>query len=87
MNEEIYCCCRALADLAVIPMGGNGLDALVFASLKRDAEHGGDQWWLYTSVCRVCGQDWMVAADERIYDNFYLRRLTNKIKLDTRKNR
>jgi hypothetical protein len=82
MNEETYCCCQALADLAVIPMGGNGLDALVFASFKRIEEHGGDQWWLNISTCRVCGQDWMVAQDERIYDNFYLRRLTKEIKQD-----
>jgi hypothetical protein len=82
MNEEIYCCCRALADLPVIPMGGNGLDALVFASFKRGEEHGGDQWWLYISACRVCGQDWMVAQDERIYDNYYLRRLTTGEKRD-----
>ncbi len=82
MNEKAYCCCRALADFAVIPLGGNGLDALVFASFQRGEDHGGDQWWLYISTCRVCGQDWMVAQDERIYDNFYLRRLTIEEKQD-----
>lgn len=61
-------------------MGGNALDALVFATFKRIEEHGGDQWWLYISTCRVCAQDWMVAQDERIYDNFYLRRISAQTK-------
>jgi hypothetical protein len=69
------CCCKALADFAVIPMGGNGLDALVLASFKETATHGGDQWWLHVSTCLACRQDWMVAQDERIYDNYYLRRI------------
>jgi hypothetical protein len=82
MNEETYCCCKALADLAVIPMGGNGLDQLVFASFKEVQRHGGDQWWLSVSTCRVCAQDWLVAQDERIYDNYYIRRITTAIKQD-----
>lgn len=56
-------------------MGGNGLDELVFSSLKETIKHDGDRWWLYVSTCLVCRQDWMVAQDERIYDNFYLRRI------------
>jgi hypothetical protein len=79
MTEEAHtpkdCCCKALDDLAVVPMGGDGLDERVFASLEEIKNHGGDQWWLYASVCQVCEQYWMVAQDERIYDNFYLRRL------------
>ena len=69
------CYCASLPDLAVVPMGGEGLDERVFASLDRVQEHGGDQWWLYVSVCNKCRQNWMIAQDERIYDNFYLRRL------------
>ena len=79
MDKELpspgYCCCSALADSPVVPMGGIGLDELVFSSFKEVARHGGDQWWLYVSTCLACRQDWMVAQDERIYDNFYLRRL------------
>ena len=56
-------------------MGGDGLDERVFASLERTREHGGDQWWLYLAKCSHCRQDWMVAQDERIYDNYYLKRL------------
>jgi hypothetical protein len=56
-------------------MGGEGLDERVFASLDQVQAHGGDQWWLYISICTKCGQNWMIAQDDRIYDNFYLRRL------------
>lgn len=70
------CCCKALADNPVIPMGGIGLDELVFASFRQTVRHGGDQWWLYVSTCLACRQDWMIAQDERIYDNFYLRRIS-----------
>lgn len=80
MTEASYCCCKVLVDLAVVPMGGNGLDQLVFASFKEIQRHGGDQWWLSVSTCQLCRQDWMIAQDERIYDNFYLRRLTAETK-------
>jgi len=69
------CHCGSLPDLAVVPMGGDGLDERVFASLNRLHEHGGDQWWLYVSLCNQCQQNWMIAQDERIYDNYYLRRV------------
>lgn len=69
------CGCAALPDLAVVPMGGEGLDERVFAALEHIRDHGGDQWWLYLSKCKACGQDWLVAQDERIYDNYYLKRL------------
>ena len=69
------CSCESLPDLAVVPMGGDGLHERVFASLDPVLEHGSDQWWLYVSVCTKCGQNWMIAQDDRIYDNFYLRRL------------
>jgi hypothetical protein len=56
-------------------MGGDGLDEQVFETLERIRDHGGDLWWLYLSKCSACGQDWLVAQDERIYDNFYLKRI------------
>jgi len=74
------CCCSSQPDLAVVPIGGDGLDRRVFASLKRVAIHGGKQWWLYLSSCLICSQDWMIAQDERIYDNYYLRRLSTAAK-------
>ena len=69
------CCCKALADFAVVPMGGIGFDEIVFASFKETVKYGGDRWWLYVSTCLACRQDWMIAQDERIYDNYYLQRI------------
>jgi hypothetical protein len=57
-------------------MGGDGLDERVFSTLERTRDHGGDQWWLYMSKCSACAQDWLVAQDERIYDNSYLKRIS-----------
>jgi hypothetical protein len=56
-------------------MGGDGLDNRVFATLDTVCDHGGDQWWLYLSRCSLCGQAWMVAQEERIFDDYFLRRL------------
>ncbi|WP_325230356.1 hypothetical protein [Sphingobium sp.] len=84
MNDEAStdtdCYCGSLPDLAVVPMGSDGLDERVFASFERLVEHGGDQWWLYVSNCHRCSQDWMIASDERIYDNHYLRRITPSVR-------
>jgi hypothetical protein len=55
-------------------MGGDG-EERVFETLERTRDHGSGLWWLHLSKCRVCGQDWLVAQDERIYDNFYLKRI------------
>lgn len=56
-------------------MGSDGLDERVFATLETVRNHGGDQWWLYLSKCGICGQYWMVAQEERIFDDYFLRRL------------
>jgi hypothetical protein len=73
------CCCSSLPDLAIIPMGGDGLDERVFSSLERVLDHGGHQWWLYLSKCAACGQAWMVAQEERIFDSYFLRRLDRSV--------
>jgi hypothetical protein len=70
------CLCPTLPDLAVTPMRVDGVYVQVFATLERVRDHGGDQWWLYLSRCAACGQHWMVAQEERIYDTFFLKRLS-----------
>lgn len=57
-------------------MGGDGADERVFATLEKVCDHGGDQWWLYLSRCNACEQNWMVAQDDRIHDDYYMRRLS-----------
>ena len=76
-EEGQGCRCGSLPDLAVVPMGGDGLDDAVFATLEIARNHGDDLWWLYLSRCSACGRDWLVAQDERIYDNYYLKRLSS----------
>lgn len=70
------CCCASLPDLAAVPMGGDGLDERVFATVENIVEHGGHARWLYLSQCRACGQHWMIAQEECIFDEYFLRRLT-----------
>lgn len=57
-------------------MGGDGLDERVFATVENVVDHGGDAWWLHLSQCRACGQHWMIAQEERIFDEHFLRRLS-----------
>lgn len=71
-----HCCCASLPDLAAVPMGGDGLDERVFATVENVVDQGGKAWWLYLSLCRACGQHWMIAQEERIFDEYFFRRLT-----------
>lgn len=76
MNASSSCYCPELGDLEVIGMGDpDGLDDRVLATLNRVRDHGGEQWWLYASTCSACGQHWMIAQDERIHDNYVLKRV------------
>lgn len=76
IEVSVTCCCESLPDLAAVPMGGDGLDERVFATVENVVDHGGDAWWLHLSQCRVCGQHWMIAQEERIFDEHFMRRLT-----------
>lgn len=72
------CECSTLGDFAVVGMGDSeGRDERIFSSLVEVVKHGGGAWWLYASRCSACGQDWMIAQEERIHDNFYLKRLAS----------
>ena len=75
LEPHKQCECASIRDLAAIPMGGDGLDERVFATVENVRDHGGDLWWLHLSKCSVCGQNWMVAQEERIFDEYFLRRL------------
>lgn len=76
MDNETACCCSELADIAIIGMGdAEGMDARIFETLDLVRNYGDEKWWLYASTCRACGQNWMVAQEERIHDNYCLRRI------------
>lgn len=85
--EQTSCYCADLADLAAVPMGGDGRDERVFATLENVCDHGGDLWWLYLSKCSACGQAWMIAQEERIFDEYFLRRVTDSEVANIRQHR
>lgn len=79
MASPNRCCCSDLDDFVVVGMGDpESLDERIFSTLDRIKEHGGEQWWLYAATCDACGASWMIAQDERIHDNFYLKRVDAK---------
>lgn len=77
MDDNKSCVCSELAHLTIVGMGdANGMDERIFASLDLVLDYGSDKWWLYVSTCNACGQNWMVAQEERIHDFYCLKRLT-----------
>ena len=70
------CRCGGLSDVDNIPMGFDGDDERFFATVNRIQDHGGTQWWLYLSQCESCGQHWVIAQEERIFDEYLVRRIT-----------
>lgn len=75
MPEARPCMCATLDDMAVVHMGGDGHDERVFATIELVRWYGDNLWWLKLSRCTACGQDWMIAQEERIYDDYYVKRL------------
>jgi len=70
------CICAWLPDLAHIAMGDSQeRDEKFLATVEEVRRAGDDQWWLYLGKCSVCAQDWLVAQEERIYDEHFLERL------------
>jgi hypothetical protein len=47
----------------------------VFRTLDQVRHRGSPWWWLLSFKCRACGQDWLVASEERQNDVYILRRL------------
>jgi hypothetical protein len=66
------CECRHLEDPAVIEMGHH---EDVFRTLDRVRHRRPPRRWLLSFKCRACGQDWLVASEERQNDVYILRRL------------
>ena len=75
LRTSLACECITLKDRDVVPMGCDGRDKRFFASVETVRKHGGDQWWLSLDRCGTCGQNWMIATEERIYDDYFIRRL------------
>jgi hypothetical protein len=77
LRPALKCECVTLADMATVAMGCDGLDKRVFATVRPCQDFGENRWWLSLNRCTACGQHWMVAQEERIYDDYFMRRLND----------
>lgn len=66
------CECGRLDDPAIVGMGHH---EEVFRTLDQVRHRGSPWWWLLSFQCRACGQNWLVASEERQNDVYILRRL------------
>lgn len=70
------CECPKIRDLSAVPMGADFYFEKVFETLVKDVEFGEEKWWLYISTCSVCQTHWLIAQDDRIYDDFFMKRIS-----------
>lgn len=71
------CECPKVKDMSAIPMGGDFHFERVFEPLVTKLEFGKAKWWLYISSCSICQTHWLVAQDDLIYDDFFMRRISS----------
>lgn len=72
MNHEQRCICSDLPDDTHINMGCEKFDWPFIATVENVKDRGGHPCWLHSARCRVCGQDWLIASDELIYDVYHV---------------
>ncbi|NIJ20781.1 hypothetical protein FHS95_002473 [Sphingomonas naasensis] len=81
------CECPTLRDLAATPMGGDFHFEKIFESFERIVDFGPEKWWLHLSRCSRCATFWLIAQDERIYDEFFLHRIDETVASEARAGR
>jgi hypothetical protein len=54
----------------------DGLDDRFFGTVKNVKDFGQSKFWLYMAQCTRCEQNWLVAQEERIFDEYFLARLS-----------
>lgn len=72
------CACQRLGQHAVFPMGFDRQDERFHATVKELANGGEAKWWLTLGQCTCCGQHWMVACDQTVFDLYLADRLSPK---------
>ncbi len=72
-RDQARCLCVRHSNLAVIAMGQ---EDDFFVTLTQIHVRGNPFWWLYTSRCSVCAQNWLVGQEERHNDVFIMKRLS-----------
>jgi len=68
------CECPKVRNLSAIGMGSD-FHRRFFGTLEEVLPDSPERWWRSISACNQCGTNWLIAADTRIYDDFFLRRL------------
>jgi len=76
VTSPAACFCRELQDLCDVGMGHED-DA--FRTLDKRADFGEGCWWLSLFSCSNCGQDWLVACEQRVYDVWFLKRTSDEV--------
>ena len=70
------CECHSLSNLDTVGMGHH---QNIFNTLKRRENFGSPLWWLSLVECSGCNQFWMIGSEERINDEFILKRLSTTV--------
>lgn len=73
--SRLECRCVTMADLSVVDMGEDA-DA-AFSTMANTVIRGAPFWWLFAQACKVCGDPWLVAQEERQNDVYCMRRLSS----------
>lgn len=75
-ESGVRCECEMLADRASFPMGFDGRDARFHETVKEVKAHSKALWWLWLGQCNCCGEYWMVASEQVIFDLYMVNRMT-----------
>lgn len=78
LKSYLICECPIIQNFAAIPMGGDFYSETVMSNFEPLADYGSEKWWLYVSKCKQCNTVWMIAQDDRIYDQFFFNRITDQ---------
>lgn len=81
LSQFNVCECPTLRHLDHVPMGGE-VDSdgkfrsdHVFETIKEIVKYGPTKWWLDIRRCQACLTNWLVAQEERIYDEWFMQRV------------
>lgn len=76
VTPYMRCECPRLGQQADFLMGSDGQDARFHATVKERVSGGEAMYWLKLGQCTCCGQNWMVANDQTIFDLYLADRVS-----------
>ena len=77
------CHCHRFRDVDHVPMGGEVDEDdkfwsdRVFATFEVEIPHSAPHWWRDLQKCTICGTKWLVAQEERIFDEWFIARVSD----------